>query len=132
VEISNVPLATTGVVEVTTGRISIAGSEIQVPVDLQNILPKKAELYDAPETTSQSVVLDIGGLKLVEVLCRATYPTTFTVEYSFDSSHWFTHYQSVTAETGYSDVFWTGAQYIRVSSAATSTGTVSLVIGAKP
>jgi len=115
-------------------RAAIAGSEIQVPVDLQSVLPKKAELYSADETVDQTVTLDIGGFKLVEVVCEADAATTFTVEYSFDNSHWFTYYSSASAETSYNDVFWTAAQYIRVrSSAAGASGDkVRLVVGAKP
>ena len=115
-------------------RQTIAGSEIQVPTDLQSILPKKAELYEADETSAQSVILDVGGFKLVEVQASADTATTFTVEYSWDNSHWFTYYSSPSAETSYNDVFWTGAQYIRLSSAAagSSGDKVSLVIGAKP
>ena len=114
--------------------VTISDSEIQVPADIQSVLPKSAELYDADETSAQSISLDIGGFKLVEVVCEADTATTFTVEYSFDNSHWFTYYSSASAETSYNDVFWTGAQYIKVSSAAngSSGDTVSLAIGAKP
>lgn len=116
--------------------ISIENSSIQVPVDLQSILPKKAELYDADETTAQSISLDIGGFKTVEVLCQATAATTFKVEYSFDNTHWFTHYVTAgtAGETSYHDVFQTAAQYIRVSSEAAggTADTVTLIIAAKP
>jgi hypothetical protein len=115
-------------------RSAIASSEIQVPIDLQSILPKKAELYGADETVAQTISLDIGGFKLVEVHCEASTVTTFGVEISFDNTNWFTYYTSPAAETSYSDVFQTAAQYVRVSSAAAGVAgdIVSLVIGAKP
>ena len=114
--------------------VTISDSEIQVPVDIQSVLPKKAELYGADETSDQTISLNIGGFKLVEVVCEADTATTFTVEYSFDNNHWFTYYSSASDETSYNDVFWTGAQYIRVSSASAGGAgdTVSLVVGAKP
>jgi len=115
-------------------RTKIAGSEIQIPIGLQSVLPKKAELYGADETVAQSISLDVGGFKLVEVYCVADAATTFTVQFSWDNTHWFTYYTSPAAETKYSDVFWTAAQYIKVSSAAAGAAgnKVSLVIGAKP
>ena len=113
---------------------AVKDSAIQVPVDLQSILPKKAELYDADETVEQSISLDIGGFKTVEVYCSATTATTFTVELSWDNTHWITYYSSASAETSYHDVFTTTAQYVRVKSASAgaSGDTVTLIIGAKP
>lgn len=115
-------------------RIAVASSEIQVPVDIQNILPRKSELYGADETVAQSIQLDIGGFKTVEILARASAPTTFRVEFSFDGATWFTYYSSPTSETFYNDVIVTSAGYIRLSSdAAGAAGdTVDLIISAKP
>lgn len=115
-------------------KVDIANAETTVPVSLQSTSEKKAELYNADETVAQSVTLDIGGYKFVEVYAEATSPTTFTVEFSFDNVHWFTRYQSANAETKYNDVFMTGARYIRLSSAPAGAAgdTVTLVIGAKP
>lgn len=115
-------------------KVDIASSDIQVPVDLQSILPKKAELYNADLTVDQEVSLDIGGFKTVEVYAEATSATTFIVEFSFDNVHWFEYYRSPTAETKYNDVFTTCAQYIRLRSLASGVAgdTVTLVIGAKP
>ncbi len=115
-------------------RIKILTSDIQVPSDLQSVLAKKVESYAADETVAQSVGLTIGGFKQVEVLCHATAATTFTVEYSFDNTHFYTYYSSPNTETDYSAVFWTAAQYVKVSAAAAGVAgdTVDLVIGAKP
>ena len=116
-------------------RQTIAGSEIQVPVDIQNILPGKAELYGADESAAQSIMLDSGGLKTIDITCHATTATTFTIEYSYDNSHWYNYYTSGAAETDHHVVPTSGAEYIRVSSAAagvSGTDTVDLAIGAKP
>ena len=129
----DVGLATEATLSDIKNALASVGAD-EIRTNLQDISIKKVELYDADETLDQSISLDIGGYKLVEVACSASAPTTFTVEYSFDNTHWFTYYTSSSAETSYNDVFWTAAQYIRVSSAAAGAAgyTVSLVIAAKP
>lgn len=101
---------------------------------ISDIEAKVAELYDADATEEQSVVLNVGGYKVVGVVAVCDEPTTFTVEYSFDEDHWFTHYVSPYPETNYSDVFITVAKYVRVLSEAVNVqgAKVSIIIGAKP
>ena len=113
---------------------TIKGSEIQVPADLQSILNYVEQQYGLDLTVAQSITLDKGGYRTVEVIGKATAATTFKVEYSFDNTHWYTYYESGVPETNYNDIIETAARYIRLSSSAAGAAgdTVDLVIAAVP
>lgn len=136
--------------------ISIKGSEIQVPVDIQGSLiayDSGADLFkasierdnigltehvysqkiDVDETVDQEVTLDTKHHRVVDIYAKATAATTFTVDLSNDGTNWVNYYTSEAAETEYKDTIITGFRYIRLKSAAAgaSGDKVTLILCAK-
>jgi len=83
--------------------------------DIRHII--KAELYDADLTVAQSVSLDCGlfGRSLIEVFCKSTAATDFTLEASPDNVEWATLWsKSLAAEGKYCDWDFCAMPYFRV------------------
>lgn len=92
----------------------------------------KDDLYDADETVSQTVMLDLAAISrsLVEVFASATIPTTFALEASADGIHWFVAETMPVAMTSWHTGFQNTARYVRLSSAGAGAAgdKVSLVL----
>jgi len=110
-------------------KVHIDNQPIEVKTNIAS-----TQLWEADESTAQSIQLDIGYRAVCSIYASATTATTFTVELSTDGSNWITYYQSASAETSYSETITTGFRYIKLSSAAAGTSgtdTVTLILTAK-
>ena len=120
---------------------TIAGQLDTTLSSLESSLLSEQQLYEqlwqADETTAQSVALDTKGHgKVVSIYANATTATTYTVQVSNDNTNWINVYTSSSAETTYSNSLadsFKGFRYVKLSSAvAGSSGdTVTLIVSAK-
>lgn len=113
-------------------RTDIRNSAIQVPSDIQSILPKSQEVYGADLTVQQQIKLEVSGFKFIELQVEADTATDITVEYSWDDA---TYYEQTSTNTAsYNETFQSAAQWVRLTTAGAGAGgdLVDLIIGAKP
>jgi len=116
-------------------QISVNKSNIKVPVDIQDALEIKEELYGADGTSAQGpITLDKRGYTLIQFdghSSSAAKPHTFTVEYSFDNITWYNQYTSPAPEQNLSKTVESAARYWRISSdAVAGAHNIDLVLGA--
>ena len=118
-------------------QISINRSNIKVPVDIQDALEIKEELYAADGTGAQQITMDKRGYDKVQVTAHSSNAANlhiYTVDYSYDNVTWYNAYTSAgaerTIEHTYPDV---SARYWRLGSdAVAGVHTVDLVLASTP
>ena len=114
-------------------QMSINKANIKVPVDIQDALEIKEELYAADGTAAQSITMDKRGYGFVQALALSTAAKLhiYILEYSFDNAVWFNEYTSGAAELSINRTTSSTARYWRLSSDAVGGAhTLSLVLGA--
>jgi len=96
--------------------------------------PVYSQLIGADETTAQSITLDTGHRKLLEVYATADASTTFHLDVSNDNTNWINDYYTWSAVTSVKGTYWNGFRYVRLRSdaAGVSGNKVSLYLAAKP
>ena len=92
-----------------------------------------ATLYGADLTAPQSIELNTGGRRLLEVYASASTATTFHLDVSPDNTNWIEDYKVYSGVSEVKDTLWNGFQYVRLrSDAAGAAGdTVTLILSAK-
>ncbi len=94
-----------------------------------------SQLIAADETlTTNSVSLNTGVHRLVDIYATATTATTFTVDISMDNTNWVNYYTSAAAEAKYTSTIWSGFKYVKLSAAVSGvsgTDTTTLILGSK-
>jgi hypothetical protein len=114
-------------------QISVNKSNIKVPVDIQDALEIKEELYAADGTAAQNITMDKRGYGFVQALAKSTAAKlhTYTLEYSFDNINWYNQYTSGAPELSTNQTLSSTARYWRWSSdAVAGAHTLDLILGA--
>jgi len=109
--------------------IDIAKADIKTPIDIQDALEIKEELYAALGTAAQSITMDKRGYSRAHYEFHCTTAHTVTVEYSYDNATWYQH-EIIIMAFGVSKTVNSAARYWRLSSDAIGgSATVDLVLG---
>ena len=124
-------------VAIASGNVTIIGSTIQLPTDVQSVLANKYAVASGYLLSGPSVELDTEGLKLLEIygLSHASgMATQWRLDVSPDDSLWITDYATYASGTEVKDTLWCGFRYVRLRAdpAGASGNTAVLVLSAKP
>jgi len=96
---------------------SINKSNIKVPVDIQDALGIKEDLYQALGTAQQQITMDKRGYSRAHYEFHCTVAHTVTIEYSYDNVSWYYH-EIIVQSYGVSKTVSSAAQYWRLTSDA--------------
>ena len=93
------------------------------------------QLIASDETlTTNTISLNTGVHRLVDIYATATTATTFTVDISMDNTNWVNYYTSAATEAKYTSTIWSGFRYVKLSAAVagvSGTDTTTLIVGSK-
>lgn len=114
--------------------VNIVGSDISVPVEIQEAVEKVSQQYGVDiGTIDLEVSLDVGGWSTIHVYGEIDSGTTdFLTEFSFNNTNWKTYNNAAAVASYDSGAFQHAARYWKLTVTAVLGKTADGIIAAKP